>query len=60
MYLLSGHRLDDSFSQSRRERGEMKEKEEKEVISRIEDEVGEKGCFLMLRKPLLVCFCVVV
>ena len=38
----------------------MKEKEEKEVISRIEDEVGEKGCFLMLRKPLLVCFWVVV
>ena len=38
----------------------MKEKEEKEVISRIEDEVGEKGCFLMLQKPLLVCFCVVV
>ena len=31
----------------------MKGKEEK-------DEVGEKGCFLMLRKPLLVCFCVVV
>lgn len=38
----------------------MKEKEEKEVIRRIEDEVGEKGGFLMLRKPLLVCFCVVV
>ena len=38
----------------------MKGKEEKEVISRIEDEVGEKGWFFMLRKPLLVCFCVVV
>ena len=38
----------------------MKGKEEKEVIRRIEDEVGEKGCFLMLRKPSLVCFCVVV
>ena len=38
----------------------MTGKEEKEVISSIEDEVGEKGCFLMLRKPLLVCFCVVV
>ena len=38
----------------------MKGKEEKEVISWMEDEVGEKGCFLMLRKPLLVCFCVVV
>ena len=38
----------------------MKGKEEKEVIRRIEDEVGEKGCFLMLRKPLLFRFCVVV
>ena len=38
----------------------MKGKEEKEVIRRIEDEAGEKACFLMLRKPLLVRFCVVV
>ena len=38
----------------------MKGKEEKEVFRRIKDEVGEKGCFLILRKPLLVCFCVVV
>ena len=38
----------------------MKGKEEKEVIRRTEDEVGENGSFLMLRKPLLVCVCVVV